>query len=62
MKAFITALLLATVLAVIFGYALDTTWQHRADEQFASTTGVRLPSHGNTHNLVGTDWSSAKEH
>jgi hypothetical protein len=49
-------LLLAAVLAVIFGYTIDTTWQHQADQHFASTTEVRLPSHGNTHNLVGKDW------
>lgn len=62
MKIFVTALLLATVLALGFSYALDWSWQHRADEHFASTTGVRLPSHGNTHNLVGKDWLLAKEH
>lgn len=62
MKVFVTALLLGTVLAVAFGYALDTMWQQQADQHFASTTGVRLPSHGSTHNLVGKDWLLAKQH
>jgi hypothetical protein len=25
-------------------------------------SAVRLPDHGNTHNLVGSDWSSPKKH
>ena len=62
MKSFVTASLLAVVLAVGFAYVIDATWQHQADQHFASTTGVRLPSHGNTHNLVGKDWFLAKEH
>lgn len=62
MKSFTLAVLAAAVLAVAFGYGLNLAWQHQADQHFASATGVRLPAHGNTHNLVGKDWSSAEEH
>jgi hypothetical protein len=43
-------------------FLLDRELQQQADESFPSTTSVRLPTHGNTHNLVGRDWYSAKEH
>jgi hypothetical protein len=62
MKSFVAALVAAVVLAIAFVYALDGTWQRSADQAFASATGVRLPDHGTTHNLVGKDWYSAKEH
>ncbi len=62
MKAFIASIVIVIVVAGGAMYALDATWQRRADEAFASTTGVRLPAHGNTHNLVGKDWYSAREH
>ncbi len=62
MKAFLTSIAAIAILAAGFIYVLDARWQHRADEAFASSTGVRLPDHGNTHNLVGKDWYSAREH
>ena len=62
MNSFVTALIAAAALALAFDYALDARWQHSVDEAFASSTGVRLPAHGTTHNLVGKDWYSAKEH
>jgi hypothetical protein len=56
-----------SVVAVIFAAAcamviLDAVWQQHADEAFTVATNVRSPSHGNTHNLVGKDWLSAKDH
>lgn len=62
MKAFLISIVAAIIVAVGAMYALDATWQRRADEAFISSTSVRLPSHGVTHNLVGKDWYSAKEH
>jgi hypothetical protein len=61
-KAFSASL--ATIIVVAIGamYALDTVWQQRADEAFAAATSVRLPDQGNTHNLVGKSWYSAKDH
>jgi hypothetical protein len=61
MKSFVAALAALAVLALAFAYVLDLNWQHQADQHFASATSVRLPAHGNTHNLVGKDWSSSKE-
>jgi len=43
-------------------FILDEVVQCNADQAFSSLTSVRLPDHGNTHNLVGRDWYSAKEH
>jgi hypothetical protein len=43
-------------------YTLDATWRHQADQAFVSPTSVRIPDHGATHNLVGKDWYSAKDH
>lgn len=62
MKSFFTAVIAAVVLALAFDLTLDTGMQRTADDAFASSTGVRLPAHGNTHNLVGKDWYSATEH
>ena len=62
MKAFLSALVVAAVVAVGAMYVLDSSFQSQADEAFISPTSVRLPSHGMTHNLVGKDWYSAKEH
>jgi hypothetical protein len=62
MKAFLTAVAAAVVIAAGAMYALDATWQRRADQAFVSPTSVRIPDHGTTHNLVGKDWYSAKEH
>ena len=62
MKVFISASVVALVVAVGAMYALDSSLQLQADQAFISPTSVRLPSHGTTHNLVGKDWYSAKEH
>lgn len=61
MKTFLTAALLAIVIAVGSAYALGA-FQLQADEAFASHSGsVRLPDHGVIRNLVGNDWYPAKE-
>jgi hypothetical protein len=55
------AVAITIVIAVGAMFVLDREFQYRSDESFTSPS-VRLPSHGNTHNLVGKDWYSAKEH
>ena len=61
MKTFLTAVLLAIVIAVGSVYVLGA-YQQQADEAFASHSGsVRLPDHGVIRNLVGNDWYPAKE-
>lgn len=62
MKVFLISMVTAIVVAVSAMYALDSALQIQADQAFISPTSVRLPSHGATHNLVGKDWYSAKEH
>jgi hypothetical protein len=61
MKSFIAAVVAALVVAVGAVYVLDAT-QRRADQAYASATGARIPDHGTTHNLVGKDWYSPREH
>ena len=61
MKTFLTAALLAIILAVSSVYVLGA-YQQQADKAFASQSGsVRLPDHGVIRNLVGNDWYPAKE-
>ena len=62
MKVFLISMITAIVVAVGSMYVLDSSLQLQADQAFISPTSVRLPSHGTTHNLVGKDWYSAKEH
>lgn len=62
MKTFAASIVVAIVFAVGAMYALDETWQRRADQAFVSPTSVRVPEHGNTHNLVGKDWYSSRDH
>lgn len=62
MKVFLISMVTAIVVAVGAMYVLDSSLQLQADQAFISPTSVRLPSHGTTHNLVGKDWYSAKEH
>ena len=62
MKPFFASVTAAVVIALGAVYALDATWQRRADEAFVSPTSVRIPDHGTIHNLVGKHWYSAKEH
>lgn len=60
MKAFLLAVLSAAGLALAAGALLES-FHTRADQAYA-TSSVRLPDHGTTHNLIGRDWSSAREH
>ena len=62
MKSFAGSIIVALVIAFGAMYALDYSLQRQSDEAFMSPTGARLPSHGITHNLVGKDWYTAKEH
>ncbi len=60
MKIFLTAALLAIILAVGSVYTLGV-FQLQADQAFASPSSVRLPDHGVIRNLVGTDWRETKQ-
>jgi hypothetical protein len=51
----------AIVFAVLGLYAV-LGWQQTADQAFSSSMNVRLSHDDAGHNLVGKDWSSAKEH
>jgi hypothetical protein len=62
MRAFMMAVAAAIVLAVLGLYVIDLGWQQTADQAFSSSTNVRLSHEEAGHNLVGKDWSSAKEH
>ncbi len=62
MKVFFASVAAAAVIAIGAMYALDAIWQRPADQAFASVSSVRIPDHGTTHNLVGKDWSSARDH
>jgi hypothetical protein len=62
MGTFLSGLAVAILIAAGAMFLLDREFQHRSDESFTSAASVRLPSHGNTHNLVGKDWYAAKEH
>jgi hypothetical protein len=62
MRSFLSAIAVVIALSAVFYLTLETSIQQRADEAFASHSGVRIPEHGQTHNLVGTDWSSSTKH
>jgi hypothetical protein len=62
MRVFLTAISAAIVIAIGSMLIVDQAWQRQADQAFTSTTSVRVPDHGNTHNLVGKSWFSAKDH
>jgi len=62
MRVFLASVMTMVVLAIGSMFILDQAVQRNADQAFSSSTSVRLPSHGNTHNLVGRDWYSAKDH
>lgn len=62
MRTFFIAVVAAIVVAGGAMFLLDQSVQRQADQAFTSGTSVRLPTHGNTHNLVGKDWYAATEH
>jgi len=57
MRAFLSSIAAAIVVAVIAMYALDGAWRP-ADKAF-TTSGARITHEG--HNLVGKDWSSSRQ-
>ena len=61
MRVFLMSVLTAIIFAVAAMYLLDA-WQQTADQAFTSSTNVRFSHEESSHNLVGKDWSSAKEH
>ena len=61
MRVFLTSVFAAIVIAGGAMLVLDQSWQ-QADQAFVSPTSVRIPSHGNTHNLVGNTWFSGKDY
>jgi hypothetical protein len=61
MRVFVMASAAAIAFALVAMYVLDN-WQQTADQAFTSSTNVRFPHEESGHNLVGKDWSSAKEH
>lgn len=62
MRAFIMSIVTAIILAVLGVYTLNSRVQQTSDQAFISATNVRFPHEESGHNLVGNDWSSAKEH
>ena len=62
MKVYVASVVAAAIIADGARYGLDEAWQLQADQAFTSSASVRVPSHGTTHNLVGKDWYSAKDH
>ena len=62
MRVFLASISLAIIIAIGSMLVVDQAWQRQADQAFTSPTSVRIPDHGNTHNLVGKSWSSAKDH
>ena len=61
MRVFIVSVLVAIIFAVLGLYTLNSL-QQTSDQAFSSATNVRFPHEESGHNLVGKDWSSAKEH
>ena len=61
MRVFLTSVLAAIIISGGAMLVLEQSWQ-QADQAFTSPTSVRIPSHGDTHNLVGKTWFSGKDH
>ena len=61
MRVFLMSVLTTIVIAAAVMYLVDA-WQQTVDQAFTSSTNVRFSHEENSHNLVGKDWSSAKEH
>lgn len=62
MRVFLMSAAAMVVVAISSMFVLDQAVQRNADQAFSSSTSVRLPDHGNIHNLVGRDWYSPNEH
>jgi hypothetical protein len=61
MRVFLTSVFPAIVIAAGAMLVLDQWWL-QADQAFTSATSVRIPGHGDIHNLVGKTWFSGKDH
>ena len=61
MRVFTASVLVAIIVAAFGLFALNAL-QETSDQAFSSATNVRFPHGESGHNLVGKDWSSAKEH
>ena len=61
MRVLIVSVLVAIIVAVLGVYTLNSL-QQTSDQAVSSATNVRFPHQESGHNLVGKDWSSAKEH
>ena len=62
MMAFLTAAAVAILLAIGAAYVLEGSLQVQSDQALVTTSGARIPDHGDTHNLVGKDWYSPQKH
>lgn len=62
MRVYFMSATAIVVLAIGAMFVLDQLVQRDVDDTFASSSSVRLPDHGNTHNLVGDDWYSPNKH
>jgi hypothetical protein len=62
MRVFAMSIVAVIVIAVLGRYVLDMISPQTTDQAFSSTSYVRLSHEEAGHNLVGKDWSSAKEH
>jgi len=63
MRSFLASIVAIIVVAAGAMLLLESTLQRHVDHAFTSTsTSVRIPDHGNTHNLVGRNWYSPKDH
>jgi hypothetical protein len=56
MKAFLSGVAIAIVVAVVAMFALNGAW--RSSDKAYTTTGARVTDAG--HNLVGKDWYSSR--
>ena len=62
MRVYLASAVAVLFLATASMFVLDRAVQRNADQMFMSPSSVRLSDHGNTHNLVGRDWYSARSH
>jgi hypothetical protein len=61
MMAFLTAAVVAIVIAIGAAFVLESSVQVQADQALVTTSGARIPDHGDTHNLVGKGWFSPRD-
>jgi hypothetical protein len=59
MRAFLSSVAAAIIVAVGAMYALDGVWRP-SDKAYSSPTGARVSYDNDNHNLVGKDWYSSR--